>query len=234
MITNDRSSKGIGSNKADYDENVEDYDTPPFTQRKRVCHVVHSDDDDSLAGRTVTGTWQGTVKTETGDGFGEFIQVAESKPTSHDSGKQTPTVKSTRPKMADYPLPDRQVIGTAIEFYHALLLTENPFPEPREEIIWVREAFEASCIYNKLPHIELDPGKIKIVRVDLGGMQITYSRLDHCTGLKPTGAIQISSKVIRCLGIRVPSRRCGGHQGEKPELSNSAEVQIGIYLPRKY
>lgn len=60
MITTDGRSnlKGIGSNKADYyDENVEDYDTPPFTQRKCVCHVVHSDDDDSLAGRTVTGTW---------------------------------------------------------------------------------------------------------------------------------------------------------------------------------
>jgi len=82
--------------------------------------------------------------------------------------------------MADYPPSDHQVIGTAIEFYHTLLLTENPFPELCEELKWARDAFDASHIYNKLPHVELDPGKIKIVSVDLGGMLITQYLLDHC------------------------------------------------------
>ncbi|KAI9459628.1 hypothetical protein HD554DRAFT_2295666 [Boletus coccyginus] len=149
-------SNGVGSNNTN-DENLKDYDTPPFTQRKRMCHIVLSDDDDSLAGETVTQH----MKAVTDDG--EAAQAAESKSTSHDMDKQTASMKN-RPKMADYPPQDCQVIGTAIEFYHALLLTENPFSEPREELDWVREAFDASRNYHKVSsHTELDPSRIKII-----------------------------------------------------------------------
>jgi len=85
--TNDRSN-GIRSNKADHDENLEDYGTPLFTQRKCVCHTILSDDNDLLAGETVM---QG-MKAAMGDG--EVVQVAKSKPTSHNMGKQTMLMKS--------------------------------------------------------------------------------------------------------------------------------------------
>jgi hypothetical protein len=220
-VTNDR------SNKADHNENLEDYDTPPFTQRKCVCRIIPSDDDDPLASEMVMQD----MKAVTDDR--EAAPAAKLKPTSHDMGRQTVSVKN-RPKMADYPPQDRQVIGTAIEFYHALLLTENPFPEFREELDWVRDAFDASRIYHKLLHAELDPSKIKIVSIDLGGMLNAQYLLDHCTCFKPTGAIQIRSKVICCLVIQIPNRRWGSHQGEQPEAGNGAEVQVGICLPCKY
>ena len=107
-------------------------------------------------------------------GDGKVVQVAKSKPTSHNMGKQTMPMKSQL-KMADYPPSDCQVIRTAIEFYHALLLTENPFPEPHEELKWARDAFDASHIYNKLLHVELDLGKIKIVNVDLHRWHANHS-----------------------------------------------------------
>ena len=122
----------------------------------------------------------------------------------------------------------------AIEFYHALLLTENPFSEPREELNWVRDSIDASCIYHKLLHAELDPSKIKIISIDLGGVLNTQYLLDHCVCFKLTGPIQIRSGVVHCLVIRIPNRRWGSHQGEQLEAGNGAEVQVGICLPRKY
>lgn len=114
------------------------------------------------------------MKAATGNGEQVVrVQAAESKPPSPDTGKQTAVSTKSRPKMADYEMEERQVIATAIEFYHALLMTENPFPEPREELDWVRDAFDASRINHRLPHIELDTGMIKIVSIDLGGMPIT-------------------------------------------------------------
>ncbi|KAI9569190.1 hypothetical protein HD554DRAFT_2171658 [Boletus coccyginus] len=201
-------SNGIESNNVN-NENLEDYDTLPFIQRKRHMKAVMDDR--------------------------EATQVAESRPTSHDMDKQTTSVKNW-PKMADYPLQDRQVIGTAIEFYHTLLLTENPFPESCEELDWVREAFDASYNYYKVSsHTKLDPNRIKIISVDLGNMLNTQYLLDYYVWFKSTGVIQIKCKVIYRLVIQIPTRRWDSHQGEQPEAGNRVEVQelhphpTGIY-----
>lgn len=106
-------------------------------------------------------------------GFGDS-EVVESK-YKPDVGKlqAASTVTSARPKVRDYPEDARQVIGTAIEFYHALLLRENPFPDPNEELDWIRKVFNASCTHNKMLNVELDSGMIKIVSVDLGTVTMT-------------------------------------------------------------
>jgi hypothetical protein len=147
-VSYDRPSLSVGSNKpdrADRDEE-EDYGNPPFTQRKRVCHIVLSDDEDLLADETLT----------------QDIKAA----VAGNGGKQTKS--PSQPKISDYDPDERQVIRTAIEFYHSYLLTDNPFPKPREELDWVKDVFEASRIYNKLPDVELDSGIIKIVCIDPG------------------------------------------------------------------
>ncbi|KAF8547399.1 hypothetical protein OG21DRAFT_1490260 [Imleria badia] len=168
----------VGSNKHACEEE-EDFCSPPFTQKKCVCSVVLSDDDDPLAGETIMQD----MKSAAGNGVGEMAE-SECK-ASHDLGKQT----NIQPKVHNYPKELRQVIGTAIELYHTLLLNENPFPDPNEELKWVRKVFDASYTYYKLPNVELDTGKIKIVSVRLGAMPITQYVLDHCSWFTSTWAI---------------------------------------------
>ncbi|KAF8545653.1 hypothetical protein OG21DRAFT_1492100 [Imleria badia] len=142
----------VGSNKHAHEEE-EDFCSPLFTQKKCVCSVVLSNDNNLLAGETITQD----MKSAAGNGVGEMAE-SECK-ASHDLGKQT----NVQPKVRDYPKELCQVIGTAIELYHTLLLNENPFPDPNEELKWVRKVFDASCTYHKLPNVKLDTGKIKII-----------------------------------------------------------------------
>jgi len=62
-----------------------------------------------------------------------------------DGGKPPAGGLKSRPKAGDYDRPTRRILDTAIQFYHAMLLTENPFPEPHVEVEWVKSAWDLSC-----------------------------------------------------------------------------------------
>ncbi|KAI9570725.1 hypothetical protein HD554DRAFT_2169874 [Boletus coccyginus] len=49
------------------------------------------------------------------------------------------------PKAGDYDGPTHHILDTAIQFYHALLLMEIPFPQPHVEIEWAKTAWDLSC-----------------------------------------------------------------------------------------
>lgn len=155
----------------------EDFDPtkPPFTQRKRICRVVLSDlDDEPMVGKMVVQDAEVVISdrvsllADSKPAAAEEQPVPPTKPTAlsrNMTGSKQTTATKNRPKAANYDAATRRIIETAIEFYHALLLTENPFPDSHDELDWVRDAWDASRIYYKLPDAELESSIIKIVSV---------------------------------------------------------------------
>ena len=66
-----------------------------------------------------------------------------------------------RPKAGDYDGPTRRILDTAIQFYHAMLLTETPFPEPHVEVEWAKSAWNLSCQYYGTD-VEHNPNILKL------------------------------------------------------------------------
>ena len=64
---------------------------------------------------------------------------------NHDRGKPPAGGPKPRPKASDYDGPMRCILDTTIQFYHAILLTEIPFPEPHVEVEWAKSAWDLSC-----------------------------------------------------------------------------------------
>ena len=64
---------------------------------------------------------------------------------NHDRGKPPAGGPKPRPKASDYDGPMRHILDTTIQFYHAILLTEIPFPEPHVEVEWAKSAWDLSC-----------------------------------------------------------------------------------------
>jgi hypothetical protein len=64
------------------------------------------------------------------------MTMQSTQPTgpNHDGGKPPAGGLKYRPKAGDYNSPTRCILDTAIQFYHAMLPTEIPFPEPHVEV----------------------------------------------------------------------------------------------------
>ena len=112
----------------------EDFGGPPFTQKKCTCHIVLSDDGDTSpkVGMMVMQDVQPVV------GDRESLP-ADSKPAvGNEQHAMYCTVSHSTlggekmknwPKAGDYDPATHWILETDIKFYHALLLSENPFPE---------------------------------------------------------------------------------------------------------
>ena len=69
----------------------------------------------------------------------------QSTAPNHDEGNPLAGGAKSRPKAGDYDGPIRRILDTAIHFYHALLLTEIPFPGLHVEVQWAKSAWDLSC-----------------------------------------------------------------------------------------
>lgn len=81
-------------------------------------------------------------------------------------GRNPPPVDPSlnpRPRAANYDAATRRVLDVAIEFYHADMLREMPFPPPHMEIQWAKAAWTASCDYYGTC-VEHDPVLLKLAR----------------------------------------------------------------------
>lgn len=127
---------------------VEDRDHHESAQvlpRKRVHCIIESDDDElpSMDGRATTEpTWQSP----------------SGPPPPGDRGVAG---ARSRPKARDLDVIKRRILNTAIEYYHADLLREIPYPQPHVELQWAKNDWEMSCNYygHDVPH---DPGILKL------------------------------------------------------------------------
>lgn len=186
-----------GPARSDFEE---DFGGPPFTQKKRTCHIVLSDDDDTSpkVGMTVMQDVQPVV------GDRESLP-ADSKPAVGNEqhavvSHSTPGGEKmkNRPKAGDYDPATRQILETAIEFYHALLLSENPFPESHVKKDWAIGAWDMSCQYYKSMDVNLDPALMWLVRAFLCYVPMSNYLLDHFTKLEPLWTVQNKSTLHRC------------------------------------
>jgi hypothetical protein len=103
-----------------------------------------------------------------------------------------------RPKAGDYDPATHRILKTAIEFYHILLLSENPFPESHVETDWANGAWDMSCQYYKCTDVKLDPVLIQLVGSLLCGALMANYLLDHCMNLEPSWTVQNESMLHRC------------------------------------
>ena len=98
--------------------------------------------------------------------------AVSTKPTA---GKKTP-MGNRRPKAADYDTATRRILNTAINLYHVLLLTDNPFPDVQVELEFAKEAWDLSCEYYQSKSLSLDAGLISVVG-DVREFDTTYLML---------------------------------------------------------
>jgi hypothetical protein len=175
--------------KDDVDPNI-----PPFTQKKRACYIVLSDDDEPPVAKVITYEAKPAVNNE------DSSLAASTKPSA---GKKTPT-GSRRPKAADYDIATHRILNTAINLYHVLLLTDNPFLDVQVELKFAKEAWDMSCEYYQSKNLSLDAGLISVVG-DIHEFDTTYLmssdyRTSHC-----------------CYGVWVRNGRWDCYQREKSE-----------------
>ncbi|KAN0078166.1 hypothetical protein V8E55_010223 [Tylopilus felleus] len=153
------------SNK-NHQEDNSDPNSPPFTQRKWVCHIVLSDNNEPTVGQMVAhGAKPAKSKGDSESFSADSIKLAvgnellapSSSPTalSHDTASGKKTTKN-RPKASDYDPITRRILFTAIQFYCAYLLTKNPFPDAHNDNEWARDAWDMSCEYYQSMDINLD------------------------------------------------------------------------------
>jgi len=160
-------------NNLDHSEDDGDLNSPPFTQRKRICRIVLSDDseDEPPVGKITAYEAKPVVSNE------ESL-LADPKPVVGNmpsAGKKALT-RSRQPKAADYDMTTCRILNTAIHIYHVLLLTDNPFPDVQLELEFAREAWDLSCEYYQSTNLRLDAGLISVVS-DVHGLYTTCSTL---------------------------------------------------------
>ncbi|KAI0058659.1 hypothetical protein BV25DRAFT_1810326 [Artomyces pyxidatus] len=85
--------------------------------------------------------------------------LQDDQPRAADSGPvdapflngQMPT--SNRPKARDYEPDVAKLIGACVNRYESRISTQNPYPEPDEQIQWVREAWASECGYSGVDYM---------------------------------------------------------------------------------
>lgn len=123
------------------------------------CSCVLFSDDDEMDGgsQSVLEHVQTPVKVKPevhpADAVNGNKLSSKSTTPSHVNLKLTPTGASrngskVRPKAGDYDAPNQQVLETAIELYHTLLLTETPFPTAQQEAEWAKGVWDMACEYH--------------------------------------------------------------------------------------
>ena len=160
-----------------YDDHDEDavYGSPTYSDQpkpRKRAHVLFSDGDEmDGAFADALEHVQTTVKVEAHQADAVHDDKPSSKPTtlSHVNLQLMPAGTSGigpgskgRPKAGDYDAPTRQVLETAIELYHALLLTKTPFPTAQQEAEWAIGVWDMACEHHnaKTPH---DTALMKLV-----------------------------------------------------------------------
>lgn len=122
---------------------VEDRDhAQPLVPRKRVHRSIFESDDDepSMDGRATT------------------VPSPSVPPPPGDHGAAG---AKSRPKASDLDAIKRRILNTAIEYYHADLLREIPYPMPHIELQWAKNDWEMSCNYYG-HDVQHDPGILKL------------------------------------------------------------------------
>ena len=94
-----------------------------------------------------------------------------------------------RPKAGDYDAPTRQVLETAIELYHVLLLTETPFPTAQQEAEWAIGVWDMACEHHNAKTSD-DTALMKLVAIFHGIENVLTHATDYCACIQPTWAIQ--------------------------------------------
>ncbi|KAF8129556.1 hypothetical protein EV363DRAFT_1168749 [Boletus edulis] len=89
-------------------------------------------------------------------------QAPQSQPASLSHNAPGCEKTKNRPKAGDYDAATRWILETAIEFYHVLLLSEDPFPESHVETDWAKGAWDMSCQYYKSTDASLNPALIRL------------------------------------------------------------------------
>ncbi|KAI9457172.1 hypothetical protein HD554DRAFT_2042413 [Boletus coccyginus] len=141
--------------------------------RKRVYCVIKSDDDKPSVDAKVTAEIKPTVirpgKHQVTDipglSVGRLRAVmppTQSTALNHDGGKSPAGGPKPHPRAGDYNGPTCHTLDTAIEFYHAILLTEIPFPQSHVEVEWAKSAWDLSCQFYYGTDTKYNPDILKL------------------------------------------------------------------------
>lgn len=103
--------------------------------------------------------------------------------------------KCVKAKASDYDRGTRSVIETAIEFYCATLLCNDPYAQPVKEMDWARVAWDKARLHHQvtIPH---DIVILKLVSLSLSynscvaRWEMIFAVLDHCAHISSTGPVQ--------------------------------------------
>jgi hypothetical protein len=69
-----------------------------------------------------------------------------------------------RPKAKDLDTEAKEVLETAIQYYRSRISTLNPYPDPKQESTWAKEAWKEGCRINDVD-IDYDPDILTLVRL---------------------------------------------------------------------
>ncbi|KAI9463426.1 hypothetical protein HD554DRAFT_2040954 [Boletus coccyginus] len=90
------------------------------------------------------------------------VPPIQSTTLNHNGGKSLAGGPKPHPRAGDYNDPTHHTLDTAIEFYHAILLTEIPFLQLHVEVKWTKSAWDLSCQFYHETNTEYNPDILKL------------------------------------------------------------------------
>ena len=210
-----------------------------FSQEKprKYAHLLFSDEDEMAGSSTDHKYLQTMVKVEPHQADAINVDQPSFRPIalSHVNLKASPVAVSGigskgQPKASNYDMPIRQVLETAIELYHTLLLTETPFPNAQQEVEWAKGVWDMACKYHKAKMSEgIDAALIKLVCNPSWSQRYTNKQVtDNGACIQPMGAIQNEGMTDHYNNIHIWDWCQPGCDWNKSEASDRAEAQLGV------